>query len=124
MKIELDSDLRNKNRISAYTEDRIYINDKYIETSCVITADHILHPWQVSTVDTIGISDLDPVMEQKPEIILLGTGKNIVIPPMEICAYIEGKNIGFEYMDTGAAIRSYNILLSEDRNVALALFLS
>jgi len=124
MKIELDPNLRNKNRISAYSEDRIYINDKCIETNCVITADHILCPWQASTVDTIEISDLDPVLEQKPEIILLGTGTNIVIPPMEICAYIQGKNIGFEFMVTGAAIRSYNILLSEDRNVALVLFLS
>jgi uncharacterized protein len=43
---------------------------------------------------------------------------------MELCAYIQGKNIGFEFMYNGAAIRSYNILISEERNVAVALLLS
>ncbi len=124
MKIELDTNLPGKNRISAYSAGRIYINDLCIDTSCVVTADHLLTDWQVTSVDEIRCEDFDPVIDLNPEIILLGTGGQPVIPAMEICAYIQGKSIGFEFMESGAAIRSYNILISEDRNVALALLLS
>ncbi|MDX1519504.1 MAG: MTH938/NDUFAF3 family protein [Gammaproteobacteria bacterium] len=124
MKIELEPDLRNQNTITAYSEGRIFIHDTCIESSCIITAQQIIHDWQPVSIDDIRCPDFDAVIALEPEIILLGTGTRAAIPPMEICAYIQGKNIGFEFMDSGAAIRSYNILLREDRKVALALLLS
>jgi uncharacterized protein len=124
MKIELESGLHDKNRISAYADDHIIVRDEYIRSSCVITADKILYSWKTYADGTVACSDFDPVISLGPEIILFGTGKNLVIPDMELCAYIQGKNIGFEFMYNGAAIRSYNILISEERNVAVALLLS
>ena len=124
MKIELESDLQDKNRISAYTEGCIYIRYECIDASCVITADTIIYTWKPASSESLECADFEPIIELKPEIILLGTGTDLVIPPAELCAYIQGKKIGFEFMLSGAAIRSYNILLGENRKVALALILS
>ena len=124
MKIHIDPEIKNKNRISAYSPGNIVIDDTRIENNCVILPNQIIHDWQVASIECIRCQDFDPVIDLNPEIILLGTGMNAVLPPMEICAYVQSKQIGFEFMDSGAAIRSYNILLGEDRNVALVLFLS
>jgi uncharacterized protein len=55
------------------------------------------------------------------EILLIGTGDKIDFLPIEVEAALRDKNISFEYMDTGAACRTYNVLLSEERSVAAFL---
>ncbi|MCG8324235.1 MAG: Mth938-like domain-containing protein [Thiotrichales bacterium] len=124
MKIELDHGRQDINRITSYTDDCLYINEKRISRSCIITAREIIQDWSPVSVTDIRPAHFDPVLALQPEIILLGTGSELIIPDMEVCAHIQGRNIGFEFMDSGAAIRSYNILISEDRNVALALLVS
>lgn len=124
MKIELESGLQDKNRISRYSVGRIEVNNVSIDRSCIITANDIIYTWRPASGDDVCREDFDPVIALQPEIILFGTGSRIIIPPMELCAYVQERRIGFEFMDNGAAIRSYNILISEDRDVALALILS
>ena len=58
---------------------------------------------------------------QNIEIMILRTGEQQKFPPIEITkAFIEHK-IALEVMDSRAACRTYNILVSEDRLVAAAL---
>jgi len=57
----------------------------------------------------------------KVEFILLGTGRTLVFPSAEVRAAFTAADIGLEPMDTGAAIRTYNILLGEGRPVGAAL---
>ncbi len=52
---------------------------------------------------------------------ILGTGSKQRMPPLELFADFAARRIGLEVMDTGAACRTYNLLLSEFREVALAL---
>ncbi|HWD60523.1 MAG TPA: Mth938-like domain-containing protein [Stellaceae bacterium] len=55
------------------------------------------------------------------ELILLGLGRHgaPVVPALR--AALKAKGIGIEAMDTGAACRTYSVLLAEDRLVAAAL---
>ena len=55
------------------------------------------------------------------EILLLGTGKLRHQPDKELLEAIRAEGIKVDIMDTGAAVRTLNILLSEDRAVAAAL---
>jgi uncharacterized protein len=55
------------------------------------------------------------------EILLVGTGQKIVPIPTRLRQYFRTKNIHADVMDTGAACRTYNVLLSEERRVAAAL---
>jgi len=53
--------------------------------------------------------------------LLLGTGRVPVLPAPEIRKAFIAANIGLEVMDTGAAARTYNVLLAEGRPLAAAL---
>lgn len=56
------------------------------------------------------------------EVLLLGTGAGSVFVKPSLRSAIKDRiGIGFDAMDTGAACRTYNILLSEGRKVAAAL---
>lgn len=55
------------------------------------------------------------------ELLIIGTGRNLIALPQELRTALKARGISTEAMDTGAAARTYNVLLSEDRRVAAAL---
>lgn len=55
------------------------------------------------------------------DVLLLGTGKTIAHPPAALRSALEQVGIGVEPMDSAAAARTYNVLLSEGRRIAAAL---
>jgi len=56
-----------------------------------------------------------------PGFLLVGTGEVQVFPKAEIVAQFAEAGLGLEAMSTGAACRTYNVLLAEGRPVAAAL---
>lgn len=58
----------------------------------------------------------------KPELLLLGTGINIEYVPSEIRTALKSNNCRLEVMNTGAAVRTYNVLLAEERNIVAILY--
>ena len=63
------------------------------------------------------------LLELSPEVVLLGTGDCQRMPPAELYAAFAARGIGLEVMDNRAACRTYNVLLGEYREVAVALML-
>ena len=78
------------------------------------------HPHSVTDVKDLTIDHFDPLLkfESKPEIILVGTGEKMALLPSEVRRAAQEKGLVLEMMDTGAAARTYNILLIEGRQVA------
>ncbi|MGQ0672899.1 MAG: Mth938-like domain-containing protein [Hyphomicrobium sp.] len=66
---------------------------------------------------------LVPVLSERPAIafLLIGFGRDIAAPSSELRAAFTAAGIGLEPMSTGAAARTYNVLLAEGRAVAAAL---
>lgn len=65
---------------------------------------------------------LAPVIEHGGvELLLLGLGRRLLPVTAGLRAALRESGIGVEAMDTGAACRTYNVLLAEDRRVAAAL---
>ncbi len=58
-----------------------------------------------------------------PELVLLGTGNRLTFPAIETYAELIKLGVGVEVMDTGAACRTYNILMSDGRKVAAGLMM-
>ena len=56
-----------------------------------------------------------------PELLIIGTGQWMLPAPVELKEHMKAQNITVEPMDTGAACRTYNVLVSEDRRVAAYL---
>ncbi len=59
--------------------------------------------------------------DPKIEILLIGTGAKMQLVPPPLRAHFRALGIMVDTMDTGAACRTYNVLMSEDRRVAAAL---
>ncbi len=78
-------------------------------------------PWGISSVSELDTGLFTAELIANADMIILGTGKTLVFPAEKQLQYFYENNIGFEIMDTAAACRTWNILLSEDRNVLAAL---
>ena len=79
--------------------------------------------WPVASICELSLSQLQPVRESPygVEILLIGTGQSLQRIDTALHAQINDWGVVMEAMDTGAACRTYNVLLLEDRRVAAAL---
>ena len=78
--------------------------------------------WPVAGIEAVTIETLQPVVERGgTEILLLGCGARMMPVPPALRQALKAVSISLEAMDTGAACRTYNVLLAEDRRVAAAL---
>ena len=70
--------------------------------------------------DFIALIAIDPlrILALDPELVLLGTGPRQLFPAASFGAQFLQLGIGFEVMDTGAACRTFNVLVAERRRVA------
>jgi uncharacterized protein len=89
----------------------------------VVTPHQLIRDWPPQSMDEIGPSHLETLVELEPEIVLLGSGPQLQWPDPELVQTLVDRGIGFEVMDTGAACRTYNILMSEHRRVVAALLM-
>ncbi|SDP07699.1 Uncharacterized conserved protein, contains Mth938-like domain [Phyllobacterium sp. YR620] len=82
-----------------------------------------IHGWEPKTPPILTAADLSLVMEQADdiEILLVGTGTELRRLPQELRDALRKYRISADPMSTGAAVRTYNVLLAEDRAVAAAL---
>ena len=79
--------------------------------------------WDVATVGDITLETLDPVMAAADDIdvLLIGVGPDIAAIPRELREALRERRVIVEAVNTGSAIRTYNVLLAEERAVAAAL---
>ena len=76
-------------------------------------------PWPAAA---LAPDSLAPVVEHGGvELLLLGLGSRMVPVAASLRSWLKSVGIALEAMDTGAACRTYNVLLAEDRRVAAAL---
>lgn len=82
-----------------------------------------IYAWDVRSYDGLSVNDFAPILEEKSdlEFLLLGTGSVQHFPSQDVRALFEAEGLGLEAMSTGAACRTYNVLLAEKRAVAAAL---
>ncbi len=118
--MHFNRDSSGGNSIQSYSQQGIVIGERLISTSVLVTAEHI-EAWPPGTVAELNEHHLDTLTARLPGIIILGTGATLVFPPPRLLAGIQARGIGIEVMANDAAIRTFNVLLSEDRKVLLAL---
>ncbi|MGN6304657.1 MAG: Mth938-like domain-containing protein [Mesorhizobium sp.] len=81
-----------------------------------------IHGWQPADPVALKAADFDKVVAEAEgiEILLVGTGEEIRPLSKELRAALKEAGIAADPMSTGAAVRTYNVLLAEDRAVAAA----
>ena len=60
-------------------------------------------------------------ISREVDVLFIGTGRDLIHIPVDLRSTLEGAGLGVEIMNSPAACRTYNVLLSEGRRVALAL---
>lgn len=80
-------------------------------------------PWAVARIEQVDMAALRVVLEAtpRPELLIVGCGRRGAPPDPRLRAALKLEGIALEMMDTGAACRTYNVLLGEARRVAAAL---
>ncbi len=127
MKIQLDT-LPSGYLIQGYAQGEIRVRaPAAAETEVVVhRRSLILVPdrcveWEPQTFDDLSGSHFEAIAELGPEVILIGSGARLRLPSGPLMGVLASLGIGFEVMDTGAACRTYNVLLAAGRVVAAAL---
>ena len=122
MKFTLESSSR-VNLVRAYSRAELRIGEEHVRSSCIVSAERLITDWPPARLEALVLKHLERIFELKPEVVLLGTGERQRFPPAEIRAAFAARGVGLEVMDLGAACRTYNILVQEERHAVAALFL-
>lgn len=113
----------NQNLITGYGSDHVLINKVRYDSPLVIFPEMLLlDEWKDKRFETLEQADFKTFLEMNLEILIIGTGKKQKFVHPRLTSILFQNKIGVECMDTQAACRTYNILMAEDRQVALALF--
>lgn len=123
MKFTLDTTSADTNVIRAYGPGRINISDRLYKSSLVLAPDRVLDDWPPQHFEDITLEHLQVALDLQPEILVIGTGPALKFPEARITADIQSRGIGLEVLDTAAACRTYNVLVSENRKVTAALLI-
>jgi uncharacterized protein len=122
MKLTVDAP-PTANIIRGYSPEGFRIGTRDCVGSVIVSATTLIENWRPRAMAELDIADLEPALALKPEVLLIGSGTRQVFPGAALLAALYGSKIGFEVMATGAACRTYNVMLSEGRVVAAALLL-
>ena len=111
---------RSSHFIRSYDATGIQIGEQHLTHSVLVSAQQIIN-WPVTDITQLTREHLQPIFELKPEIVILATGLQQRFASPQIRAAFMAREIGLECMELGAACRTFNVLLSEERPVVLAL---
>lgn len=123
MKLHLTT-AENNNLITGYSEDFIEINKKRYTQNLIVLTNELILNWDAANFSELTAAHFIEIAQRNPEVVLLGTGLKHQFLHPKITQNLTEQNIPIECMTTAAACRTYNILMSEGRNVAAALLLN
>jgi uncharacterized protein len=108
--------------IEAYGDKGFRLASQRFEGSIILTPQG-LYPWNVSVLSDVTAASLQPIVDHADtfDFLLIGSGAAFARFPKAIVTVLADRRITPDFMDTGAACRTYNVLLAEDRRVAAAL---
>ncbi|MEX0924179.1 MAG: Mth938-like domain-containing protein [Rhodovibrionaceae bacterium] len=108
--------------IESYGEGRFRIAGTLHRGSVIVFPERTL-AWPLSDIGELTPESLDTVAAARNsvDVVLLGCGAKMTLIPRLLREKLRAAGIVVEPMDTGAACRTFNVLLSEERRVAAAL---
>jgi uncharacterized protein len=110
---------QGQNIIQSYGNGRIKISGSEFLSPVIVRAEATAQ-WCVGEYSELTIKDFEAF--QDDDVVIIGCGENMAFLPKDLRSDLKAKNITVDVMDTGAACRTYNMLMSDGRNVVAALF--
>jgi uncharacterized protein len=107
--------------IRSVSAEGILVVDQLYPGPLVLSATTLISDWPAQRLEDLGEPALEPVFSLEPEVVLIGTGPVQKFPQPELLMCFYRRQVGVEFMSTDAACRTFNVLVSENRNVVAAL---
>ena len=107
--------------IHSVSADGIKVIDQLCTTSIIVSAHHLITDWLVTSPHEMTADHVVQILGLQPEIVLIGTGKHQIFLDPELLMHFYKHPVGVEIMSTRAACDTFNILVSEGRNVVAAM---
>ena len=108
------------NLVRSYRPGRLELNSGVYSTSVLLSATRV-EPWAVESASGVEAANFEVLLEYRPAVVLVGTGERQVMLSPRLYRSLLEAGIGVEIMATDAAVRTYNVLVTEDRQVLAAL---
>ncbi len=112
------------NLIRSHEAGRLLINQDSYTQSVIVPPTGPVEPWACARHAELSLADFERIAAMKPEVVIFGSGSRLRFPPPALLRPLMAARIGIETMDTTAACRTYNVLVSEGRQVVAALLMA
>ena len=109
--------------IQGYEPGRVVIDGRTYSEGLIVSPRRLVTGWGPAAAEDLVAEHLGALIELAPQVIVLGTGTRQVFPAPAVTRAALARGIGVEIMDTGAACRTYNILMGEGRKVVAGLMM-
>ena len=110
--------------VESYGEGRFRVTSQLYQSAILVFPERTL-TWPVLRFADANLENLEPVLaagrEGNVELLLFGQGSQMQLVPPALRQGLRAAGVVVEPMDTGAACRTYNVLMAEGRRVAAAL---
>jgi uncharacterized protein len=115
--------LAGVNMIQRHDPGRIVVGGNAYPHSVVVPWVGEVQDWAVATFEQLAAEHFERLAGLRPELVIIGSGRRLRFPAPALLRPLIERRVGFETMDTAAACRTYNVLVSEKRSVLAALIL-
>lgn len=109
--------------IQSYSDGGFKVNGTVYEGAAIVTPDATYEWTYAGAFSDISEQDFEPLfaMADELDVVLIGTGPRMQILSPFLRQKLRERGLNAESMDSGAACRTYNVLMAEGRRVAAAL---
>jgi uncharacterized protein len=112
------------NAVQAYSENQVQINSIVYERSLIVSKEEVISDLVIHDIQAIDDRYLQQLLQFNPEVVIIGHEQTGKFPPISIISTLSQHRVGIECMSIGAASRTYNVLLSEQRAVVAGFIFS
>ena len=109
------------NLITRRDSDRLWVGSTPYAHSVLVPWVGDVLPWHAAAMRELSAAHFQRILALRPKLVIFGSGALLRFPPPEMLRALIDQGIGVETMDTAAACRTYNVLVSEHRSAVAAL---
>jgi len=109
------------NMITRHEPGRVWVGAQAFEGGVVVPWKGPVQDWQALVISDLLPAHFDRLLGLEPELVVFGSGPKLRFPSPALVRSLLGAGVGVESMDTSAACRTYNVLVSEHRRAVAVL---
>ncbi len=116
--------LAGTNVITRHDADALWVGKQRHGHSLLVPWQGAVQRWAPARPEDLEAAHFEAILALQPELVIFGSGPRLKFVPPALMRALIDQRIGVETMDTAAACRTYNVLVSEGRSAVAALLLA